>query len=82
MGYAAEYYQGLKHFIHLHIGADGVLTRYPIGVDRVGRKWTLCPGAPSHAPWFGSLPLAPSQSRILLKNRSRSLTGQPYQLHG
>jgi len=51
-GYAPLHHQDLKHFLRLHIEADGALTVYPIGVDRVGRKWTLCPDAPAHAPWF------------------------------
>ncbi len=51
-GYAAQHHQDLKHFLRLHIDADGSLTVYPIGVDRVGRKWTLRPDAPAHAPWF------------------------------
>jgi hypothetical protein len=51
-GYAPLHHQDLKHFLRLHIDADGVLTVYPIGVDRVPRKWTLCPDAPAHAPWF------------------------------
>jgi len=51
-GYAPLHHQDLKHFLRLHIGADGTLNVYPIGVDRVGRKWQLCPDAPAHAPWF------------------------------
>ena len=51
-GYAAQHHQDLKHFLRLHIEADGALTVYPIGIDRVGRKWTLCPDAPAHEPWF------------------------------
>ncbi|MCA1705848.1 MAG: hypothetical protein LC808_22330, partial [Actinobacteria bacterium] len=51
-GYAPLHHQDLKHFLRLHIEADGALTVYPIGVDRVPRKWTLCPDAPAHAPWF------------------------------
>ena len=51
-GYAAQHHQDLKHFLRLHIQADGDLTVYPIGVDRVGRKWTLRPDAPAHEPWF------------------------------
>ncbi|MGH3779378.1 MAG: hypothetical protein ACRDRO_01800, partial [Pseudonocardiaceae bacterium] len=51
-GYAAQHHQDLKHFIRLHIEADGALTVYPVGVDRVGRKWTLCADAPAHEPWF------------------------------
>jgi hypothetical protein len=51
-GYAPLHHQDLKHFIRLHIEADGTLTVYPIGVERVARKWILCPDAPAHAPWF------------------------------
>lgn len=51
-GYAPLHHQDLKHFLRLHIDADGALTVYPIAVDRVGRKWKLCPDGPSHAPWF------------------------------
>ena len=51
-GYAPLHHQDLKHFLRLHIEADGALTVYPIGLDRVGRKWQLCPDAPAHAPWF------------------------------
>ncbi len=52
--YAPLHHQDQKHFLRLHIQPDGALTVYPIGVDRVGRKWKLCPRAPAHAPWFGS----------------------------
>ncbi|MEX2658637.1 MAG: hypothetical protein WD232_02995 [Acidimicrobiales bacterium] len=50
--YAPLHHQDLKHFLRLHITADGGLTLYPIGVERVGRKWKLCPDAPEQAPWF------------------------------
>jgi hypothetical protein len=50
--YAPLHHQDQKHFLRLHIQADGGLTIYPIGVDRVGRRWTLRPNAPAHAPWF------------------------------
>jgi hypothetical protein len=50
--YAPLHHQDLKHVLRLHIQADGALTIYPIGIDRVGRKWTLRPDAPAYAPWF------------------------------
>lgn len=50
--YAPLHHQDQKHFLRLHIKPDGTLTIYPIGIDRVGRKWTLRPDAPAHAPWF------------------------------
>jgi len=51
-GYAPLHHEDLKHFLRLHIGIDGALTVYAIAVDRVPRKWRLCPDAPAHAPWF------------------------------
>ena len=51
-GYGPLHHQDIKHFLRLHIKADGSLTVYPIGIDRVGRKWTFCPDAPAHSPWF------------------------------
>jgi len=50
--YAPLHHMDYKNFLRLHVGADGVLTIYPIGVDRVGRDWELCPDAPAGAPWF------------------------------
>lgn len=51
-GYAPLHHQDLKHVLRLHVQADGTLTLYPIAVDRVGRKWSLQPGAAPDAPWF------------------------------
>ena len=50
--YAPLHHQDQKHFLRLHIQADGALTIYPIGIERVGRKWALRPDAPAEAPWF------------------------------
>ncbi len=36
----------------MHIDSEGALTVFPVGVERVGRKWRLTPDAPAHAPWF------------------------------
>jgi len=74
-GYAAQHHQDLKHFIRLHIGADGALTVYPVGVDRVGRKWTLCPDAPAHAPWFAPAGAEPEPHLI---EKPITITGKPY----
>ena len=50
--YAPLHHQDLKHFLRLHVDSDGALTVYPIGIDRVGRKWELRSDAPPDAPWF------------------------------
>lgn len=34
-----------KHFLRFHVGADGTLTIYPIGLRRVPRRWRPGPGA-------------------------------------
>jgi hypothetical protein len=51
-GYAPLHYQHRKHFLRLHIDSDGGLTVYPIGVDKVGKRWQLDPDGPPQAPWF------------------------------
>lgn len=63
-GYAPLHHQDLKHFLRLHIDGDGVLTIYPIGVDRVGRKWRLLPDAPADAPWFAPVGADPEPHLI------------------
>ena len=73
-GYAPLHHQDLKHFLRLHIDADGVLTVYPIGVDRVPRKWTLCPDAPAHAPWFAPSGAEPEPHLI---EKPITISGQP-----
>ena len=50
--YAPLRVMDFKNFLRLHIGADGALTLYPLGVERVCRRWRLCPDEPAHAPWF------------------------------
>lgn len=59
--YAPLHHIDYKNFLRLHVGPDGALTVYPIGVDRAGRAWELCPDAPADAPWFrpvGAPPVA------------------------
>jgi hypothetical protein len=41
-----------KSFLRLHIGPDGTLTIYPVGIDRVPRSWRLVPEGDRGAPWF------------------------------
>ncbi len=50
--YAPLHHMDYKHFLRLHIDVDGALTVFPVAVDRVGRRWRLCPDASPHAPWF------------------------------
>lgn len=55
-GYAPLHHMDLKHFLRLHVDAEGELTIYPIGVDHVGRHWELRPDDPPEAPWFAAVP--------------------------
>jgi hypothetical protein len=52
-----------KSFLKLHIAADGTLTIYPIGIDRVCRRWTPNPDAPEDASWL--LPAEPLSVRLI-----------------
>lgn len=62
--YAPLHHMDYKNFLRLHISADGDLTVYPIGIDRVGRKWRLCPDAPAEAPWFAPVGAEPEAHLI------------------
>lgn len=43
--FAAQGIADHKSFLRLHIGSDGSLTIYPIGVDRICRRWRADPDA-------------------------------------
>jgi hypothetical protein len=62
--YAPLHHMDYKHFLRLRIDADGALTVFPVAVDRVGRRWRLCPDAPTHAPWFAPEGLEPETHLI------------------
>ena len=68
-GYAPLHHQDLKHFLRFHIGSDGGLTIYPIGVDRVGRRWRLSPEDAAGAPWFA--PSGPEPAAHLIEKPIR-----------
>jgi hypothetical protein len=50
--FAGQGIQGYKGFLRLHIGSDGTLTVYPIGIDDTNKRWRAVPAAPAHAPWI------------------------------
>jgi hypothetical protein len=50
--YAPLHHADQKNFLRLHIDAEGTLTVYPIGIDKVGRKWRFCPDADAASPWL------------------------------
>lgn len=50
--FSAQRLESYKGFIRMHIGRDGVLTVFPIGLRRPCRKWTLDPDGKRGDPWF------------------------------
>ncbi len=50
--FAAQRNRDWKNFVRMHIGVDGVLTVYPVGVDHTPRKWHLRKGGDDADPWF------------------------------
>jgi hypothetical protein len=52
-----------KSFLRLHIGADGTLTVYPIGVEKVVRQWIAAPHDPVGTPWV--TPVLPLRPRLI-----------------
>jgi hypothetical protein len=49
-----------KGFLRIHIGADGTLTVYPVGLDRTCSRWRARPDDPPWAPWIApATPLHP-----------------------
>jgi hypothetical protein len=65
---ANELYAGIcvddfKSFLRMHIGTDGALTIYPIGIERICRSWRADPDAPEAAPWID--PVTPIQAHLI-----------------
>ena len=50
--YAPLHYPHYKNFLRIHIGDDGDLTLYPVGIDKVTKKWRSSAGTAADAPWF------------------------------
>lgn len=50
--YAPLRIMDFKSFLRLHFDADGNLTVFPIGADRVCRRWRLSPDSDPQAPWL------------------------------
>jgi hypothetical protein len=50
--YAGQGIEDGKAFLRMHISADGTLTVYALGVDKICRKWAADPDGPDDAPWL------------------------------
>ena len=62
--YSAQHIEHYKNFVRLHIGKDGALTVYPVGVDRVAR-WEIDPQAGPRDPRFRTRNGAPPRPRLI-----------------
>ena len=50
--FASQRIEGWKNFLRLHLDGDGVLTVYPVKVDKVPKRWPLRKGGEEDDPWF------------------------------
>jgi hypothetical protein len=50
--YAGQGIEDAKSFLRMHIGSDGTLTVYPMGIDRICRRWVADPGGAHDASWL------------------------------
>ncbi len=50
--FAAQRDRGYKNFLRMHLGGDGVLTIYPVGLRHTARKWSLRTGGDPADTWF------------------------------
>jgi hypothetical protein len=50
--FAGQGIEDAKSFLRMHIAADGTLTVYAIGIDKICRKWVADPEGEEHASWL------------------------------
>jgi hypothetical protein len=50
--FAGQGIEDAKSFLRLHIAADGTLTVYAIGIDKISRKWSADPNGPPGSSWL------------------------------
>jgi len=62
--YAPLHHQDLKNFLRFHFDDDGGLTVYPIGIDRVCRRWKFCPDDAEGEPWLAPVGSEPEAHLI------------------
>jgi hypothetical protein len=52
-----------KSFLRMHVAADGTLTVYPIGVEKVCHQWSAAPDGPEGSPWL--IPEQPLEPHLI-----------------
>lgn len=64
--FAAQGIEDHKSFLRLYVAPDGSLTLYPIGVDRVCRRWRAAPDADRpEASWIAPAPPDVLRARLI-----------------
>ncbi|MEV4637868.1 metallophosphoesterase [Actinoplanes sp. NPDC049548] len=61
--FAGQGIEDSKCFLRMHIAPDGTLTIYPLGIDKVSRKWKANPAGPPDSPWL--LPQDPLSPHLI-----------------
>ncbi len=61
--YAGQGIEDGKSFLRMHITADGTLTVYAVGIDRICRRWVADPDGPPQASWLR--PVEPLTARLI-----------------
>jgi hypothetical protein len=61
--FAGQGIEDYKGFLRMRFGKDGSLTIYPIGVQRVARKWVPKPQRAASTPWLD--PATPLNPRLI-----------------
>jgi hypothetical protein len=61
--FAAQAPEDHKGFVRIHLGPDGTLTVYPVGVERVCHRWQADPGGAPSDPWL--VPIDPLGPRLI-----------------
>ncbi len=59
--FAPLHHADQKNFLRLHIDTEGVLALYPVGIERVARRWCFRPDGEPGSPWLdpdGEVPVA------------------------
>jgi hypothetical protein len=50
--FAGQSIEDFKGFLRIHLGPDGGVTIYPLGIERVPRRWRVVPDGAPGDPWF------------------------------
>jgi hypothetical protein len=61
--FAGQGIEDAKSFLRMHIAADGTLTVYPVGIDKICHRWVADPDGEAHESWLR--PTEPLDVRLI-----------------